>query len=194
MIISPQRRFPLFMFFRIGGQLNQLIHQMRNHTISTKGMILIIYILNNLPIAYRKVSLRDICFISLVESVPEQCHHRHADGFIVRGIVLQLLCLPSVLPCDDSNHQHTYLLNPVFLYCLSDHFQVQRHPFLHILYLNPCASAVVIRNALNPCSAIAVPYRTLNPCSSIVVPYSSLHVSYCHGNAGYSSIVAGISA
>ena len=73
----------LFMFFRICGQLNLLVHQMRNHTVSTKGMILIKYILNNLPIAYRKVSLRDICFVSLIESVPELRNHCHSDSLII---------------------------------------------------------------------------------------------------------------
>lgn len=167
---------------------------MRYHTIAPKRMVLGVDVLHNLTITDRKIPLLDILLITLIKSVPELRNHSHPDRLIVRSYFLQLFGLPPVPPCDNSNHQHTYLLNPVFLYCLSDHFQVQRHPFLHILYLNPCASAVVIRNALNPCSAIAVPYRTLNPCSSIVVPYSSLHVSYCHGNAGYSSIVAGISA
>ena len=93
-------------------------------------MILIVYILNNLPIADREVSLRDIRFIPLIESVPELRDHRHADGFVIRGTVLQFFRLPPILPRNDSYSQYTNLLNPVLLHRLYDHSPVQRHPFL----------------------------------------------------------------
>ena len=94
-------------------------------------MILIVYILNNLPIADREVSLRDIRFIPLIESVPELRDHRHADGFVIRCTVLQFFRLPPILPRNDSYSQYTNLLNPVFLYRLHNHLPVQRRPLLH---------------------------------------------------------------
>ena len=136
----------------------------------------------------------DILLISLIESVPEQRHHCHADSFIVGSIILQLLCLATILPCNDGNYQNTHLLNPVFLYCLPNQFPVQRHSFFHILYSNPAAPAVVIRNALNPCPSVAIPHCALHPGTVVAVPDRRLHVRHRHGDAGYAGIVAGIPA
>lgn len=170
------------------------IHKMRDHAVSAQGMILIINILHDLPITDWVESLLHVLLVALIKSVPEQGYHRHADGLIVSSILLQLLRLPPVLPCDDSNRQHTHLLNPVFLYRFHNQFPVQRHPFFHILYSDPAAPAIVIRNALNPCSSIAVPHCTLHPCSVVAVPDRRIHVRHRHSNAGYACIVAGISA
>ena len=63
-----------------------------------------------------------------------------------------------------------------------------------ILYSNPCASAVVIRNALDPCSAIAVPHRALLPGTVVAVPDRCIHIGHCHGDAGHAGVIAGISA
>ena len=178
----------------IGWQLLQFIHQMRDHAISTQSMVLVIDILHDLPIPDRIKSLLHVLLVSLIESVSEQCNHRHADGLIVGGIVLQLLCLSPVLPCDDGHCQHTQLLNPVFLHCLRNHFPVQRHPFLPFLYLNPSASAVIIRNTLNPCAVVAVPHRALLPGTVVAVPDRCIHIGHCHGDAGHAGIVAGITA
>ena len=120
----------LFLPNWICRQFLQVRHQMRDHAVSAKRMILVIDILHNLPIPDRIESLLDILLVSLIEPVSEQRDHRHADSFIVRGIVLQLLRLPPVLPCNDSYRQYTNLLNPVFLHCLRNHLPVQRHPFL----------------------------------------------------------------
>ena len=103
---------------------------MRDHAVSAKRMILVIDILHDLPIPDWEIALLDIDLLTLIEPITEQCNHRHTDGFIVRGIVLQLLHLPPVLPRYDSYRQHTNLLNPVFLHCLRNHLPVQRHPFL----------------------------------------------------------------
>lgn len=164
---------------------------MRNHTVAALCMILIIDILHDLAIPDRIIPLLNIYLIPLMKPVSEQRHHRTAERFVVRIVVLQLTNLLSVLPCNNCDSKHTSLLNPVFLNGFNDNFPVQKHPFF-LLYSYPSTCAVVIRNALYPCSAAAIPHGALLPCSVVAVPDGCFHIGHSHGNARHARIVAGI--
>lgn len=192
--MSPGAIFTSVFTIRIGRQLIQFSPQMRDYPISAKRMILIVDILHDLPILDRIISRLNMLLVPLIKAVTLQRHHCPLQRFLILCVLFQPFHLCSVPPCQYAHRKYTYLLNPVFLHCFSDHFPVQMYPFFPVLYPDPAASAVVIRNALDPCSTAAVPYRALLPGTVIAVPDRRIHVRHRHGDACHAGVVAGIAA
>lgn len=83
---------------------------MCDHTISTQCMVLVIDVLHHFSVPNGKISLMDIGFISLIESVSKQCDHRQTDRLFFLRLFSDSLDLPPVLSCDNRHSQHADLL------------------------------------------------------------------------------------
>ena len=179
---------PAFLCVFVGRQLVQFFHQMRDHTVATESMILLIDVPHDLSVGDRVVSILHVATVTLVEAISQQGNHCLPDRLLVIGAFAQLLQLPVVHPSYDSQREHAKLLNPVFLDDFLHCTPVHRHsPFM--LYLNPGSPAVVVRGHLNPCTVVVIVDSTLNPCAAVVVPYGSCNIRHRYGNGADSGIV-----
>lgn len=125
---ASERRFFRFYLRWISRKSFLLFHQVRDYTVSPLQVILSIYILHNLLITDWIIPLVNTYFIPLIKPVSQQGHHRLAESILILRFLLNPLDLPSVLPGDDTYHQHTSLLHPVLFHHLNDHSPGHTHP------------------------------------------------------------------
>lgn len=103
-------RFSLF--YR--RKLLLFFHEMRDHAVAAKGVVLIVNVLHHLPVRDRVKALPHIPAISFKEAVAQKRHHCLTHGLLLGRVLANALQLPAVLPCDYAQHLYAKLLYPVF--------------------------------------------------------------------------------
>ena len=153
----------------IGRLFIQFFHQVRNHTVASESVVLLVDIPHDLTVGDGVVSVLHVATVALIEAIAQQCHHGLPDCLLVVGALAQLLQLTVVLPGDNAQRNHAELLHPVFLDDLPHGLPVHRHsPFC--LYQYPGAAAVVVRQHRPPGTVVAIVHQALRPCTVVVVP------------------------
>ena len=100
---------------------------MRNHTVASESVVLLVDIPHDLTVGDRVVSVLHVTAVTLVKAIPKQGDHRPPDRLLVGGALAQLLQLTVVLPGDNAQRNHAELLHPVFLNDLPHGIPVHRH-------------------------------------------------------------------
>ena len=103
-------RFLLFYCWK----LLLFFHEMRNHAIAAKGVVLIVNVLHHLSVGNRVKTLPHVSSVPLKETITQKRHHRLTHGLLLGGALANVLQLPAVLPCDYAKHLYAKLLYPVF--------------------------------------------------------------------------------
>lgn len=89
-------------------------HEVRDHAIAAKGVVLVVNVLHHLPVGDRVKALPHVPPISFKEAVAQKRHHCLTHGFLFGRVLADALQLPAVLPCDYAQHLYAKLLHPVF--------------------------------------------------------------------------------
>ena len=100
------------LFYR--RKLLLFFHEMRDHAVAAKGMVLIVNVLHHLPVGDRVKALPHVPPVSFEKAVAQKRHHCLTHGFLFGRVLADALQLPAVLPCDYAQHLYAKLLYPVF--------------------------------------------------------------------------------
>lgn len=89
-------------------------HEVRNHAVAAKGVVLVVNVLHHLPVGDWIKALTHIPPVSFEKAVAQKRHHCLAHGLLLGRVLANALQLPAVLPCDYAQHLYAKLLYPVF--------------------------------------------------------------------------------
>lgn len=117
-----------FIVLRIGRQILQFVHKVADHPVSAQCVILVKYIPHNLPVADREIARVRMALVALVKPVAQKRYHCAPERLLFPDILLQVFNLPAVLIGNYAQHQHAYLLYPVFAHDLANRLPAHSSP------------------------------------------------------------------
>ena len=115
----------------ISGLFIQFFHQVRNHAVAAKSMILLVNVPHDLPVGDWIVTVLHMAAVAFIKAIPEQRDHRLSDCLLIIISLFQFFKLSVVLPGNHTQREYAELLRPVLLDDLLYAIPVHRHsPFI----------------------------------------------------------------